>query len=104
MKSEARVVVIGGGAVGCSILYHLTLARDGKQIEQAVTTGERPGTDGRSIGLLSVRAGETEYHRLDPFSAVAAGVTQTWDVTVQTLAGLWGMIAGGERAVPERYS
>lgn len=24
MKSEARVVVIGGGVVGCSILYHLT--------------------------------------------------------------------------------
>ncbi len=26
MKSHARVVVIGGGAVGCSILYHLTEA------------------------------------------------------------------------------
>ncbi|MGN6451856.1 MAG: NAD(P)/FAD-dependent oxidoreductase, partial [Steroidobacteraceae bacterium] len=24
MKSQARVVVIGGGAVGCSALYHLT--------------------------------------------------------------------------------
>lgn len=24
MKSHARVVVIGGGVVGCSILYHLT--------------------------------------------------------------------------------
>ena len=26
MKSEARVVVIGGGVVGCSVLYHLTKA------------------------------------------------------------------------------
>ena len=25
LPSHARVVVIGGGVVGCSILYHLTL-------------------------------------------------------------------------------
>jgi glycine/D-amino acid oxidase-like deaminating enzyme len=24
MKNQARVVVIGGGVVGCSILFHLT--------------------------------------------------------------------------------
>ncbi|MDE0345533.1 MAG: FAD-dependent oxidoreductase, partial [Boseongicola sp.] len=24
MKTQARVVVIGGGVVGCSVLYHLT--------------------------------------------------------------------------------
>jgi dimethylglycine dehydrogenase len=24
MKSHARVVVIGGGIIGCSVLYHLT--------------------------------------------------------------------------------
>ncbi|TIT75657.1 MAG: FAD-dependent oxidoreductase, partial [Mesorhizobium sp.] len=27
MKSHAKVVVIGGGVVGCSVLFHL--ARDG---------------------------------------------------------------------------
>ncbi len=26
MKSHAQVVVIGGGVVGCSVLYHLTKA------------------------------------------------------------------------------
>ena len=26
MKTHARVVVIGGGVVGCSVLYHLTKA------------------------------------------------------------------------------
>ncbi|MBA2264914.1 MAG: FAD-dependent oxidoreductase, partial [Chloroflexi bacterium] len=26
MKSSARVVVIGGGVVGCAVLYHLTRA------------------------------------------------------------------------------
>ncbi|MBT3726013.1 MAG: FAD-binding oxidoreductase, partial [Gammaproteobacteria bacterium] len=26
MKSQARVVVIGGGVVGCSVLYHLARA------------------------------------------------------------------------------
>src|SRR3546814_20985884 len=35
MKSHARVVVIGGGVVGCSVLYHLT---------------KRGGTDGMLVG------------------------------------------------------
>ena len=26
MKSQAQVAVIGGGVVGCSVLYHLTKA------------------------------------------------------------------------------
>ena len=26
MKTDAQVVVIGGGVVGCSVLYHLTKA------------------------------------------------------------------------------
>ena len=26
MKTQARVVVIGGGVVGCSVRYHLTKA------------------------------------------------------------------------------
>ncbi|MFZ6764552.1 RIP metalloprotease RseP [Roseomonas sp. KE0001] len=50
--------------------------------------------NGASVGMLGVSGGAAEFRRLNPFSAMAAGVTQTWDVTVQTLAGLWQMIAG----------
>ena len=28
MKSHTKVVVIGGGVVGCSVLYHLTVRLD----------------------------------------------------------------------------
>ncbi|MBW7836814.1 MAG: GcvT family protein [Sphingomonadales bacterium] len=40
MKSHARVVVIGGGVVGCSVLYHLTKfgCRDAVLLERKVLT------------------------------------------------------------------
>ena len=40
MKTSAKVVVIGGGVVGCSVLYHLTKAgwTDVMLIERAELT------------------------------------------------------------------
>ena len=40
MKSQARVVVIGGGVVGCSVLYHLTKAgwKDVVLVERDILT------------------------------------------------------------------
>jgi len=49
MKSDARVVVIGGGVVGVSVLYHLTKA--GWKDVLLIERGEL--TDAKSIiGLL----------------------------------------------------
>lgn len=72
------------------------LSRAGAELELPVLTGESSASDGQRTGMLGVRNGEAEYRRLDPISAVEAGIGQTWNVTVQTLAGLWGMIAGGK--------
>jgi regulator of sigma E protease len=47
-----------------------------------------------SKGVLGIAGGAPEFLRLNPVSALASGVTQTWDISVQTLAGLWQMISG----------
>ena len=43
MKTQARVVVIGGGVVGCSVLYHLTKAgwTDVVLVERDILTSGR---------------------------------------------------------------
>ena len=45
MKTQARVVVIGGGVVGCSVLYHLTKAgwKDVVLVERDSSPPARPG-------------------------------------------------------------
>lgn len=65
------------------------LTRDGKDMELPVLTGEQVGEGGKRSGLLGVRVGDPEYHRLDPLSALGAGVTQTWNVSGEILSALW---------------
>jgi regulator of sigma E protease len=69
----------------------MVVARDGA--EQALqATPESHDVNGRSVGILGIRGGAVEYHRLSLAQAVPAGVAQTWDVAVQTVDGLWQMI------------
>ncbi len=70
----------------------LVVASGGVSHEVTVTPDSRQ-SGGRTVGVLGVRGGAVEYERLSPWAAVPAGVEQTWDVSVQTLAGVWGMIA-----------
>ena len=51
MQSHARVVVVGGGVVGCSILYHLTEAgwTDAVLLERYELTS---GSTWHAAGLL----------------------------------------------------
>ncbi|WP_408886935.1 RIP metalloprotease RseP [Limobrevibacterium gyesilva] len=58
-----------------------------------VTPEARDGGSGKQIGVLGVRGGATVFEQLSIPQALVAGVGQTWDVTVQTLAGVWSMIA-----------
>ncbi len=55
----------------------------------------RARSGGRRIGSLGVTAHATEFHRLPPRDARCSGVTHTYDVAAQTLAGVWGMITAG---------
>ncbi|HYZ63815.1 MAG TPA: RIP metalloprotease RseP [Acetobacteraceae bacterium] len=76
----------------------LRVQRDGAEQTVTVQTSSREGTLGRRMGVLGVKGGAAEFKRLDPLSAVAAGVEQTWEVTVQTVQGLGQMLSGTRSA------
>ena len=70
----------------------ITVASGGVSREVTVIPDQRQ-SGGRTVGVLGIRGGAVEYEKLSPWGAVPAGVQQTWDVSAQTLTGVWGMIA-----------
>ncbi|MBE9605070.1 RIP metalloprotease RseP [Acetobacteraceae bacterium H6797] len=66
------------------------LKRDGRDLDVVATPVAAAGS---TNGLLGVSGGMT-YEKLNPFSAVVAGVSYTGDIAWQTLAGVWQMISG----------
>ncbi|RAI60526.1 RIP metalloprotease RseP [Roseicella frigidaeris] len=75
----------------------LHLRRDGGETTVTVVPEAREGGGG-TVGVLGVQGGAVRFERLDPFSAAAAGVAQTADITWQTLAGIGEMIVGKRSA------
>jgi regulator of sigma E protease len=71
----------------------MTIQRDGAEQKLAVTTDARE-SGGHQIGLLGVRGGAVEYHRVSTPVAIWSGVTQTWTITSETFSGLAQMISG----------
>lgn len=70
----------------------IRFSRDGEQRTVDVTTDMRED-GGQRIGVLGIGASTTvTYKRLPLPEAIVAGVAHTWDVGVQTLAGLWQVI------------
>lgn len=76
----------------------IDIIRDGETRTVQAHTSTRDGALGRRMGVLGVKGGAAEFKRLDPFTAVAAGFEQTWDVTVQTVQGLGQMLTGARSA------
>lgn len=86
-------------------LQRIVLAHPGQALSIVVHRGDADRTltatpdsrddgHGKTVGLLGIRSGASEFERLSPVGAVVAGVTQTWDVGVQTLGGVGQMISG----------
>jgi regulator of sigma E protease len=50
--------------------------------------------NGHRTGLLGISGGAVEYHHVAFGAALVGGVTQTWDITVETLGGVAQMITG----------
>src|SRR5580698_9696821 len=86
LPRQARVVIIGGGVIGCSIAYHLTKLgwRDVLLLERAQLTS---GTTWHAAGLLtSLRDTETQtrlasytqelYRRLEAETGQATGLIE----------------------------
>ncbi|MEJ1161263.1 GcvT family protein [Prosthecomicrobium sp. N25] len=67
MKSSARVVVIGGGVVGCSVLYHLTKRgwRDVMLIERAELTA---GSTWHAAGGFHTLNGDPNVAKLQQYT------------------------------------
>ncbi len=71
--------------------------RAGQTLRLTVTPGERETPLGR-VGVLGVRGGKPEFQPISPIAAIPAGIVQTWDVTVQTLKGVWNMMSSAKGA------
>ncbi|MBC7801647.1 MAG: RIP metalloprotease RseP [Gemmatimonadaceae bacterium] len=76
----------------------LSIVRDGQEQVVSVTAGSRDAGQGTRVGVLGVRGGATESTPVNPAQAVVDGAVQTWDVTVQTLAGLGQLITGAGKS------
>lgn len=77
----------------------MTVLRDGADLQIQVTTESRMAA-GHQVGLLGVRGGAVEYHKVSAPVAVWSGITQTWNITYETFKGLAEMI-GGSRGTDE---
>ena len=75
-------------------LLSVRLLRAGQEQTVAVTPDGRDAGGGRRIGVLGIRSGVTEYVHVSPWQTISAGLTQTWDVTAQTAAGVVGLFTG----------
>ncbi len=77
------------GAPGRELTFVLRRGNEAvtlKVVPQARESG------GRSIGMIGIRGTGQEFEPMGAGSALVAGVAQTWNVTTQTLGGLWQMI------------
>jgi regulator of sigma E protease len=77
----------------------MTIRRDGTDLAIDVTTQSRMSA-GHQVGLLGVRGGAVEYHKVSAPVAIWSGVSQTWMITSETFKGLAEMI-GGSRGTDE---
>ena len=73
----------------------LHVVRDGQSLDVPVTP-DQVGPDDAATGRLGVQnsARDVVYEPQSLGEALVGGVEQTWDVGVQTLAGLYGIITG----------
>ncbi|HEX4172400.1 MAG TPA: RIP metalloprotease RseP [Acetobacteraceae bacterium] len=71
----------------------ITIKRGDEEKTLSVLT-EAHETGGRRVGMLGIRGGSMEFDRLSPPQALIGGVTQTWQVTAETIGGLWQMVSG----------
>jgi regulator of sigma E protease len=71
----------------------ITIKRGDDTLELKVLTDARE-SGGHMVGMLGIRGSQVEYQRLTLSQALVGGVTQTWQVTSDTVAGVAQMISG----------
>ncbi len=71
----------------------IAIKRGNDTLELKVLTDARE-FGGHMVGMLGIRGSQVEYQRLSLAQALVGGVTQTWQVTSDTVAGVAQMISG----------
>ena len=71
---------------------HFVVSSGGVSHEVTVVPDSRQ-SGGHAVGVLGIRGGAVAYEKLSLWEALPAGIEQTWDVSEQTLIGVWGMLA-----------
>jgi len=71
----------------------LTIKRGDQTLTVPVVTDSRTSGDTK-VGMLGIAGGEIEYQHVSLPAALIGGVTQTWDITRDTIVGVWQMITG----------
>jgi regulator of sigma E protease len=71
----------------------ITVKRGQGTLDLNVLTDARD-VGGRKVGMLGIRGGRVEYRKLSLPEALVGGVTQTWQVTSDTVVGVAQMIVG----------
>lgn len=84
-------------------IQHIVVAHPGDKLVLQVQRGtanvalpvtpESRDVGGHQTGVLGIRGGATTFEHVPIWQAIPAGITQTWNVTEQTLVGVWQMIA-----------
>lgn len=69
----------------------------GAATETVQLTTDATPEEGHPVGTLGITSA-VAYHRLSPPAAALAGVTQTWEMTRQTLVGVWQVVTGQRSA------
>ena len=85
---QARQVILTNP--GKPIVVHIL--RDGTPRAVPMTPDEIVDPTGAHVGMVGIRNGGTIFEPVSLGDAAWAGVAQTWDITVQTLDGVWAMI------------
>jgi regulator of sigma E protease len=105
MRTDDRVVSIAGTPIASFediqriVTAHpaetlaITIRRGHETLDLQVLTDARE-SGGHKIGMLGIRGGQMEFHRLSLPEALVGGVTQTWQVTEETIIGVAQMISG----------
>ena len=71
----------------------LAIRRGDTALDVPVVTDARE-EGGQKVGMLGIRGGQVEYQQLSLPEALWGGVTQTWQVTRETIIGVAQMISG----------
>ena len=91
MRADVTVGSFLSGGIDSTAIAAL-MVRRGEQDMSLSATPESRERDGATVGVLGIAAGAPSFERMNPAAALWGGVANTYEVSKQTLVGVWQMI------------